>query len=96
MQKTIIRVAIEVGIILLIPLFGNFFIEGWNWGVLDFVAMGLLLFIAGLAIDIAIRKFKNKPLYQVIAVLAILAILVLIWVELAVDAVSQFLETLTK
>lgn len=93
MQKNIFRIVAVVGLILLIPLFGNIFVEGWNWGFFDFIVMGALLFLTGLAIDFAIRKINN-PLHRVIAVVAIVLALILIWVELAVDAVSQLAEYL--
>lgn len=96
MQKNIIRISIIVGIILLIPLFGNFFIQGWDWGILDFVFAGILFFITGLGIDFVIRKFKGKPLYQFLSVIVIIGILLLIWVEMAVDAVSRSIESLIK
>src|SRR5215211_4283471 len=32
MQKNIVRIAIVVGLILLVPLWGNHYIDGWNWG----------------------------------------------------------------
>lgn len=83
------RVATIVGLILLIPLMGNIYVEGWRWGFFDFVVMGTLLFGTGLAIEYAIKKFKN-PVYKVLACLTIVLVLLLVWVELAVDAVSQF------
>jgi hypothetical protein len=94
MQKNTLRIAVIVIIILFIPLFGNFFVEGWNWGVLDFVSMGILLFITGLAIDFTIRKFNNNPLYQSLSVIVIIGILLLLWVEMAVGAVSRSLNML--
>lgn len=90
MQNNILRILGIVVLILLIPFFGNIFVEGWNWGILDFIAMGLLLFVTGLAIDWAIRKFSN-PLHRIIAVVVIVATLLLVWVELAVEAISQLI-----
>lgn len=93
MKNNIIKVALVVGVILLIPIFGNLFVEGWNWGPLDFVVMGSLLFITGLAIDIVNQKLAN-PVHRAIATIVILTALFAIWVELAVDGVSQLLSTL--
>lgn len=93
MPQNIIRIAVVVGVMLLVPLFGNLFIEGWDWGVGDFIVMGALLFVTGLAIDFAVRKL-NRPLYRVIAVGAIVMMLILLWAELAVDAVSQSIRLL--
>jgi peptidoglycan/LPS O-acetylase OafA/YrhL len=91
MKKRIIRIAIVVILILLIPIMMMLFgVDGWNWGPGDFVAMGALLFGAGLVIDFAVRKIANLK-YRIFAIIAIVAIFLLIWAELAVDAVSQAL-----
>ena len=71
-KRNIIRIAGVVGAILLIPLFGNIFVDGWNWGVLDFIVMGTLLFVTGLALDLAVRKI-HKPIYRVGACVAIVS-----------------------
>src|SRR3989344_7418 len=95
-NKNIVRIALVVGIILLIPLVltirdGGVEGVGWNWTLGDFIVMGVLLFGTGLAIDFAVRKLTN-PVYRVFAVIAIVLVLLLIWVELAVDGVSQALK----
>ena len=94
-NKNIVRIAIVVGLILLIPLVLTLLGsgvdgEGWNWKLGDFIVMGVLLFGTGLALDFAVRKLTN-PVYRVFAVIAIVVALLLIWVELAVDRVSQAL-----
>ncbi len=93
-QKNITYIAGIVGLILLVPLCGNLFISGWNWGFLDFVVMGALLFGAGLAISYAVRKIPD-PTYRVIAIIGILVILFGIWLELAVDGISQLIDFLS-
>jgi hypothetical protein len=66
---------------------------GWNWTPGDFVAMGTLMFIFGLAIDFAIREITNSG-YRIIAVISILIAFLAIWTELAVGAVSQLITFL--
>jgi hypothetical protein len=95
-SKNIIRIAIAVGLILLIPLIltirdGAVEGGGWNWTLSDFIVMGTLLFGTGLAIDLAARKLTN-PIYRIIAITAIIIALFLIWVELAVEGVSQAIK----
>lgn len=89
-MESVVRTAAVVGLILLIPVFGNIFMGGWNWGPMDFVVIGAMLFVAGLAIEFAINKIAN-PTYRWLAVLAIVAAFLALWAELAVDAVSQVL-----
>lgn len=101
--NNIARIALVVLGILLIPLALTLFNSnasiyggpggGWDWMPGDFLVMGALLFVTGLAIDAAVRNI-TEPAHKIAAVLGILAILVLIWVELAVDAVSQLITFL--
>jgi hypothetical protein len=95
--KNIVRVVIIVGIILLIPLImtihdGAVEGVGWNWTPIDFITMGGILFIAGLAIDIAIRKLTRVN--RIIAVAIIVFAFLILWVELATDGVSHALGLL--
>jgi hypothetical protein len=96
--KNVIRLLIGVGVLLLLPLTLTLFNSnasiyggpggGWDWMPGDFAVMGTLLFITALAADFAIRNIEN-PIYRVATVVGILMALFLIWIELAVDAVSQ-------
>lgn len=91
LNKSMMRVGKIVSIILLAAFLGNFTIDGWNWGVMDFVIIGAMLFVAGLGIDWTIKKFTN-PFHRLMIILGIVALFLLIWTELAVDAVSRFVE----
>lgn len=101
--KRIVRIAVIVGVILLIPLVLTLLNPnagiyggaggGWDWMPGDFVGMGALLFATGLAIEYARIKFTN-PTYRVLAITAIVLALLAIWVELAVDGISQLLDFL--
>lgn len=92
-NNNIKRIAIVVGLLLLIPLYGNIFINGWNWGLADFVFAGLFFFVLGFSLDF-ISKYFTKSAHRIIACVTIIVIFFLIWVELAVDAVSQALTLL--
>lgn len=91
MEKILIRVLFIVGLILLVPLFGNFFISGWNWSVGDFVAMGILLFCLVFSIDLSVRTIQNRT-KKVFVIITIISIFLLIWIELAVGAVSKMMN----
>lgn len=97
MQKKIIfRSAIWTGLILLIPLIGtllhNFYgIGGWDWKPGGFIVMGILIFVTGLALGFASRLITNR-LYRVISYIIIVTAFLCIWVELAVDGVSQLIK----
>lgn len=93
-RKNIVRIAIIVGLILLVPLTLQLTIgtgidgQGWNWRFGDFVVMGALLFVTGLGIDFAVRK-TTKPMHKIIAVVALVLLFLLIWVHLAVGIVDS-------
>lgn len=83
MTKSIIRVVIIVGAILLVPLIAMQFTDEVDWTLSDFIIMGALLFAAGMGIELALRKLTN-PTQRVIVCACIVAALLLIWAELAV------------
>ena len=70
-------------IILIIPLVGTILSDQFDWGILDFLVMGILLIIVGIALSAVSQKIKNskkKLFYSLI----ILFVFFLIWAELAV------------
>jgi bacteriorhodopsin len=87
MEKTVkTRVTIIfgiVGLILLIPLIAMQFTKEVKWDIFDFVVMGTLLLITGLAIELVTRKLKSTYIKIGLA-LIILIMFLLIWAELAV------------
>ena len=69
-------------IILIIPLVGTIFSDQIDWEILDFLVMGTLLIIIGIALSAVSQKIKNskkKFFYSLI----ILFVFFLIWAELA-------------
>ncbi len=80
-----------VALILLIPAFGNYFVEGWNWGVEDFVFAAVMLFTAGLGFELARTMIKNIA-HRTIVILGIIMIFLFIWVELAVGIIGDEME----
>ena len=98
MQRNyIVRPAIVTGGILLIPLVmsildrGKPAGDGWHWGPGDFIVMGALLFGAGLMYEFLARKLDRKK-HRVAVGIAIVFAVLAIWVELAVDGVSQIVR----
>lgn len=100
MQKSIVRVAIVVGLILLIPLVLTLLGsgvdgEGWHWTLGDFIVIGTLLLGTGLAIDFAAKKITN-PVYRVFAVVAIVALFLLIWAGMVANVFERLFERLLE
>ena len=69
--------------ILLIPFIGMQISNEVNWSSSDFVIMGILLILTGLAINFALNKFRTLK-SRIIACAIILVVLFVIWAELAV------------
>jgi len=69
--------------ILSIPLIAMQFTKEVNWDLSDFIIMGLLLSVTGLAIEFVTRKIKSFNL-KIVLTAVILFLLFLIWAELAV------------
>lgn len=93
MRNNAVRILASVGVILLVPVLGNLFVDGWNWALFDFIFAGTLLFVTGLAIDIVIQELAN-PIHKILAIILIIGVLIIIWLELAVDGVSRLLNVL--
>lgn len=87
-KKSIVRVVTWTGLILLIPLFGNLFVDGWKWGVFDFVMAGALLFGTGMAYELIAQK-GGTTAYRVAVGIALAAAFILVWVTLAVEIIGN-------
>ncbi|GAB1462075.1 hypothetical protein [Pedobacter sp.] len=81
-QRLMITFAM-IALILAIPLVAMQFTNELDWKLFDFVIMGTLLTITGLAIEVVTRKVKSSQ-WRFIICAIILFILFLIWAELAV------------
>jgi hypothetical protein len=88
MQKKIVRIAIVVGVILLIPFFGDLYVDGWNWDALDFVVAGALLFGTGLTFELVASKVGAFA-YRAAVGVACLAGFLLVWINAAVGIIGD-------
>ena len=59
-RQKIIRAALITAGLLLIPLCGNAFVEGWNWNLGGFIAAGTFIFTAALFYRLAARIMGNQ------------------------------------
>ncbi len=92
-KKNILIVAAVTLGILLVPLILQLTVstgvdgQGFNWEVGDFVVMGVLIFITGLLISLALQKTSK---YRVIAVTLIVLVFLWLWAELAVGVFTTW------
>lgn len=91
--KKLIRWAVVVALILLIPLVltirdGGVEGVGWNWTLFDFVFMGILLFGAGLVYELVARKMESGA-YRAAVGLAVVTGVLLVWINAAVGIIGD-------
>lgn len=82
-NQRIIIIFTVIAILLCIPLIAMQFTDEVNWGIFDFVIMGILLSGTGLIIEFVLRKSKNTRQRLLFCTIVFLFFL-LIWAELAV------------
>jgi len=82
-NKRVILIFSAIAILLLIPLIAMQFTHEVDWGIADFVIMGILLSVTGISCELILRKVKNIKT-RIFLCGAILLIFFLIWAELAV------------
>ena len=72
--------ALVTAFILLIPLLGNHFVDGWNWDLRGFVLVGTLLFGTGLTYELITRNVDTIA-YRAAVGVALVAAFLLVWVN---------------
>jgi hypothetical protein len=70
-------------IILIIPLVGTILFDQIDWGILDFLIMGIILLTVGIALSAVSYKIKNST-KRLFYNFVIILVFFLIWAELAV------------
>ena len=78
-----IKILPIVGLLLSIPLIVMQLTDEVNWSFFDFIIMGIMLSITGLALGIILKKIKYD-IYRNIFIAIIIMIFLLIWAELGV------------
>jgi peptidoglycan/LPS O-acetylase OafA/YrhL len=89
LKQSIVRVALITAGILLIPLVAMQFSSEMNWSSEDFVAIGLLIFMAGMAYELISKKLRGSN-QRLLLCIAIAVIVVWLWAELAVGIFTNW------
>ena len=77
-NKGIVRAALVTAGVLLIPLWGNTYIDGWNWHWYTFVLAAAFVFSAALTYQLVVKGMSNKA-YRFAVGLAVVAAFALTW-----------------
>ncbi len=86
--KSLIRVGLVTGTLLLIPLVAMQFSGEVNWTLFDFVVAGGLLAGTGLIYELAVGRVAATA-YRLAVAAALLTALLLVWVNLAVGLIGS-------
>lgn len=82
-NKRLLSIWSVCGGLLLLPLVAMQFTTEVNWNLPDFLVAGVLLFGTGLAIEVALRKFKEQK-YRSLIIFGIVLLAILLFMEMAV------------
>ena len=74
------RPAWITALILVIPVLGNHFVDGWNWPLPAFILVGTLLFGTGLTYELVTRKAATIAHRAAVAI-ALATALLLVWMN---------------
>jgi len=74
----LIGIFVAIGLLLLIPWIAMKFTNEVHWTALDFITMGIMLLVSGLAIEVAFRVLSTTWM-KAAAVAAILFGFVMLW-----------------
>jgi hypothetical protein len=88
LTKSLLRVALGTGLLLLIPLTAKLFVPGMLWSPGDFLAASILLFGAGLTF-VLISRMNDNTAYRLAAGVGVAAGLLLVWANMAVGLVGS-------
>jgi hypothetical protein len=86
--RSAVRVALATSLVLLVPLFAMLVTDAVAWSPFDFAAAGFLLFGAGLAYELVVRR-PGAIAYRAGVGLALAAAFVLVWLVGAVGVIGE-------
>ncbi len=69
-------------ILLTIPFLSNMYINDFNWSLVDFIIVGVLIFSFLSFTDFIRKKFSG--IKEILAIIIIIIVFILLWAELAV------------
>jgi peptidoglycan/LPS O-acetylase OafA/YrhL len=88
MRKIIVQITIVTALVLLVPFVAMQFSEEVDWDLFDFVAIGALVFGAGLAYRLLVRN-ESSSVKKIVIGIALVVVFLLIWINGAVDFLSS-------
>ena len=87
-MKRFLILLLSLESLLLIPLIGMYAQGDVRWSGVDFLIMGLMLFVLTVGITIVLQLVKQRS-YRMILLLLLIALFLLVWIELAVGVIDS-------
>jgi hypothetical protein len=81
-KKQFITIAIRSTIVLIIPILGQLFVRGWNWGLSDFIFAWVFFNVLGITYTFVTNKIDHRA-GKVAAGIVIIALFAFVWIKLA-------------
>lgn len=81
-KKQVIRVVSWATAALVIPIIGQLFVEGWNWGLGDFAFAWGFFNLLGFTYILVTNKISNHRV-RIVAGLVVIAAFTFVWIRLA-------------
>jgi hypothetical protein len=88
LKNRFVRIALFVGLVLLLPLMGNLLVDGFNWSPFDFVIFGGVLFAAAATFDV-VSRIGTTLAYRAAVAIACVAGFLSFWVNGAVGVIGD-------
>ena len=90
--SNLIRILVVTAVILALPLVAMQFVTRVNWGSVDFLVAGVVLFASGPAFEFAVGRLSSGAdnlTYRFAVGVSVLGVLLLVWVNLAVGIIGH-------
>ncbi len=81
-KKQFIRILIWSTVALIVPVLGQLFVDGWNWGPGDFLFAWVFFNLLGLSYTFVTNKITHRGI-RITAGVFVVALFVFVWVTLA-------------
>jgi hypothetical protein len=81
-KKQIIKIFTWSTVALIIPILGQLFVDGWNWGPGDFVFAWVFFNLLGLSYTFVTNKITHRE-GKIVAGIIVVAIFAFVWIMLA-------------
>lgn len=81
-RNQFIKILVRSTVALLIPVLGQMFVNGWNWGLGDFVFAWVFFNLLGITYTFVQNRINNRA-WKILAGLIVIGIFAFVWIRLA-------------